>query len=35
VFRVSQLGAGVGDADTVDGARAIVHGQPVGRYRRR
>jgi hypothetical protein len=32
MFRVSQRGDGIDDADTIDGARAIVRGQPPGRY---
>jgi hypothetical protein len=32
MFRVSHKGDGIDDADTIDGARAIVRGQPLGRY---
>jgi hypothetical protein len=32
MFRVSHSGKGIDDADTIDGARAIVQGQPPGRY---
>jgi hypothetical protein len=32
MFRVTQRGEGIDDADTLDGARAIVQGRPVGRY---
>jgi hypothetical protein len=32
MFRVTQGGEGIDDADTLDGARAIVQGQPAGRY---
>jgi hypothetical protein len=32
MFRVSQLGEGIDDADTIEGARAIVRGRPPGRY---
>jgi hypothetical protein len=32
MFRVTQRREGIDDADTLDGARAIVQGQPVGRY---
>jgi hypothetical protein len=30
--RVSHRGEGIGAADTIDGARCIVWGQPPGRY---
>ena len=32
MFRVSRKGEGIEDADTIDGAREIVRGQPSGRY---
>jgi hypothetical protein len=32
VFRVSQKGEEIEDADTIDGAREIVRDQPSGRY---
>ncbi len=32
VFRVSQRGGGIDDADTLEGAREVVRGQPPGRY---
>src|SRR5262245_21957162 len=32
MFRVSQRGEGIDDADTIDGAREIVRGQSPGRY---
>jgi hypothetical protein len=32
MFRVSHRGEGIDDADTIAGARAIVGGQPPGRY---
>jgi hypothetical protein len=32
MFRVSHRGEGIDDADTVEGARGIVQGQPPGRY---
>jgi hypothetical protein len=32
MFRVSREGEGIEDADTIDGAREIVRGQPSGRY---
>lgn len=32
MFRVSHKGKGIGDADTVEGAREIVRGEPLGRY---
>ena len=32
LFRVSHKGKGLGDADTIEGAREIVQGQPPGRY---
>jgi hypothetical protein len=32
MFRVSHRGEGIDDADTLEGARGIVRGQPPGRY---
>jgi hypothetical protein len=32
MFRVSQGAKGIADADTIDGARGIVRGQPTGRH---
>jgi hypothetical protein len=32
MFRVSQKGEGIHDADTIQGAREIVRGQTMGRY---
>jgi hypothetical protein len=32
MFRISQRGEGIDDADTIDGARGIVRGRPPGRY---
>ena len=32
MFRVSQRRKGIADADTIEGARQIVQGQPPGRY---
>jgi hypothetical protein len=32
MFRVSHRGAGIDDADTIQGAREIVQGQEPGRY---
>jgi hypothetical protein len=32
VLRVSQRGDGIDDADTIEGARGILQGQPPGRY---
>ena len=32
MFRVSHRGEGLDDADTIEGARGIVRGQPPGRY---
>jgi hypothetical protein len=32
MFRVSRKGEGFEDADTIEGARRIVRGQPPGRY---
>jgi hypothetical protein len=32
MFRVSHLGDEIDDADTIEGARQIVRGQPPGRY---
>jgi hypothetical protein len=32
MFRVSQGGEGIDDADTIEGAREIVRGQPTDRY---
>jgi hypothetical protein len=32
MFRVSRQGQGIDDADTLDGARQVVRGQPPGRY---
>jgi hypothetical protein len=32
MFRVSHRGEGIDDADTIQGAREIVRGQPPGRY---
>jgi hypothetical protein len=32
MFRVSQQGDGIDDADTIEGAREIVRSQPSGRY---
>jgi hypothetical protein len=32
MFRFSHQGEGIDDADTVEGARGIVRGQPAGRY---
>ena len=32
MLRISQRGTGIGDADTIEGAREIVRGQPPGRY---
>ena len=32
MFRVSHKGEGIADADTIEGARGIVQGQPPGRY---
>ena len=32
MFRVSHRGDGIDDADTIEGARGIVRGQPLGRY---
>jgi hypothetical protein len=32
MFRASRRGEGIDDADTIEGARAIVRGQPPGRY---
>jgi hypothetical protein len=30
MFRVNQRGEGIDDADTIEGARGIVRGQPAG-----
>jgi hypothetical protein len=32
MFRVSHRGEGIDDADTIEGAREVVLGQPPGRY---
>ena len=32
MFRISQPGEGIDDADTIEGAREIVQGRPPGRY---
>ena len=32
MFRVSQRSDGIDDADTIEGAREIVRGQPPDRY---
>ena len=32
MFRVSHRVEGIGDADTIEGARGIVRDQPPGRY---
>ena len=32
MFRVSHRAEGIDDADTIEGARRIVRGQPPGRY---
>jgi hypothetical protein len=32
MFRATQRGEGLGDADNVNGARQIVQSQPAGRY---
>ena len=32
MYRISQRGDGIEDADTIDGAREIVQGQVPGRY---
>jgi hypothetical protein len=32
MFRVSQRGEGIDDADSIEGGREIVRGQPQGRY---
>ena len=32
MFRVSRQGGGIDDADTIEGARGIVRGQPASRY---
>ena len=32
MFRVSHRGEGIDDADTIEGARGIVRGEPPGRY---
>jgi hypothetical protein len=32
MFRVGQRGEGIDDADTIEGAREIVRGQPQDRY---
>jgi hypothetical protein len=32
MFRVSNNGEGIDDADTIEGARALVRGQEPGRY---
>jgi hypothetical protein len=32
MFRVSHRGEGIDDADTIEGARGTVRGQPPGRY---
>ena len=32
MFRVSHHGEGIDDAETLEGARGIVRGQPAGRY---
>ena len=32
MFRVSHQGEGIDDADTIEGAREIVRGQPPCRY---
>lgn len=32
MYRVSQRGEGIDDADTIEGARGVVCGQPPGRY---
>jgi hypothetical protein len=32
MFRVSQRGESIDDADTIEGAREIVRGRPPGRY---
>ena len=32
MFRVSHRGEGIDDADSIEGARGIVQGQPAGRY---
>jgi hypothetical protein len=32
MFRVSHRGEGIDDAESIGGARAIVRGQPPGRY---
>jgi len=33
MFRISHEGAGIGEADTIKGAREIVGAQPPGRYK--
>ena len=32
MFRVSHEGEGIADADTIDGVREVVRGQPPGHY---
>jgi hypothetical protein len=32
MYRVSQRGEGIDDAEKVEGARQVVRGQPPGRY---
>jgi hypothetical protein len=32
MFRVSHQGEGIADADTIEGARKVVRGQPAGWY---
>jgi hypothetical protein len=32
MFRISQRGEGIDDADTIEGAKQVVSGQPPGRY---
>jgi hypothetical protein len=32
MFRVGQRAEGIDDADSIEGAREIVRGQPPGRY---
>jgi hypothetical protein len=32
VYRVSRQGQGIDDADTIEGTRQVVQGQPPGRY---
>jgi hypothetical protein len=32
MYRISRQGEGIDDADTIEGARQVVWGQPPGRY---